>query len=111
MSLLEKFTDLFKKDRIIHLDGEVQDDGYLYVYSNDLKGFSLMLEPDQWKDFGSLIQSVEIPLLAYIDAYEDAKKSIGENKKQVASRYEVFDFSKKSNTSYCAKVRTGLNHC
>ncbi|ULO25125.1 hypothetical protein [Methylocystis sp. SB2] len=115
MGFLEHFKWFRKSSYLIHLDGEFQEDGYLYIHSDDLKGFNLLLEPEQCREFGSLVKAIEDPLLAYADAYFAAKRTASAKAEakavQEKSRYEFVDFSRKSKTSFSAVLGTCLNHC
>jgi hypothetical protein len=86
----------------ITLIGERQDDGYIFITSSELKGFSLMLEPDEDKNLATLMNAVYEPLTGYLDAlYGAGHKAITPK-----GRYEVKGFSKTSPYSYTARLST-----
>ncbi|MGH6848123.1 MAG: hypothetical protein ACREC0_12020 [Methylocella sp.] len=61
----------------ITLIGERRDEGYIFIHSPELKGFSLMLEPDEY-DIKTFLDAVYDPLLTYIQAYH---KALAKNEK------------------------------
>ena len=61
------FGSLFGS-RSICLIGEKQSDGYTFVHSPDLPGFSLVLAPGEDKDTKSIVDAVYPPLMAFLEA-------------------------------------------
>jgi hypothetical protein len=109
MSFFRKIASFFKKDAVlVHFDAECQEDGYVYFYSNDLKGFSLMLEPEQTKSIGAILNAIQEPLSVYARAYHNAKHAAKAKDRVEAevdqSRFKVIDFSQTSIHSYSAKI-------
>lgn len=70
MNFLERFYGMFVSSKrevtVIKLNGKRQDDGYMFIYSPDLKGFSLMLAPEQSRNTGILLAAIHDPLIAYL---------------------------------------------
>lgn len=64
--------------RTITLIGEQQDDGYIFITSPELKGFSLMLEPDEDKNLATIISAVHEPLITYLDVLNEAKIGVSQ---------------------------------
>ena len=70
MNFLKRFYGMFASSKrevmVIKLNGERQDDGYLFIYSSDLRGFSLMLAPEQSLNTGTLLVAIHDPLVVYL---------------------------------------------
>jgi hypothetical protein len=86
--------------RKVTLIGELQDDGYIFITSPELKGFSLMLEPDEDKNFATIINAVYEPLITYLDVLNNAGNKATAQK----GRYEVRGFNKTAPHSYTARL-------
>ena len=86
--------------RKITLIGEQQDDGYIFITSPELEGFSLMLEPDEDKNIATIINVVYEPLITYLDVLNDARHKATARK----GRYEVRGFSMTAPHSYTARL-------
>jgi hypothetical protein len=86
--------------RTITLIGEQQDDGYILITSPELKGFSLMLEPDEDKNLATIISAVYEPLIAYLGVLNEAGNKATARK----GRYEVKGFNKTAPHSYTARL-------
>jgi hypothetical protein len=84
----------------ITLIGEQQDDGYIFITSPELRGFSLMLEPNEDKNLATIISAVHEPLIAYLDVLNEAENKATARK----GRYEVKGFNKTSPHSYTARL-------
>lgn len=59
-----------KNKSLAHLRFHTAGKGYLYVEGVGFSGFSLMLEPNQHRDFETLMENIMLPLRAFWDAYE-----------------------------------------
>ncbi len=115
--MFEKIMAFLKGRFIINLYSEEREGGYMYVYSPDLKGFSLLLEPDQTKDILSMLSAMQEPMLAYAEAYEDGRREAKARAKETAkatakeSRYQVIDFGQTSHSTFRALIGGTFNHC
>jgi hypothetical protein len=73
MTWLDRLLSLFGIERItITLKAEERGDGYIFISSPELKGFSLLLGPGDYSDFKAFIDAVYEPLTTYMDAYMHA---------------------------------------
>jgi len=74
MCWYRRLLSWFNKERFtITLKGEEREGGYIFIYSPDLKGFSLLLEPGDYSDFKTFIDAIYDPLLAYLKLYFQAR--------------------------------------
>jgi hypothetical protein len=103
MNFLERFYGLFASSKrevmVIKLNGERQDDGYMFIYSPDLKGFSLMLAPEQSRNTGTLLAAIHDPLVAYMGVYCRARNST-----RSEARVDVRRWEKIGANSYTAQL-------
>jgi hypothetical protein len=65
--------DLGFQKLTITLIEEEREGGYSIISSPELKGFSLMLEPAQLRDFRTFIDAIHEPLITYAAAYCNAR--------------------------------------
>ncbi len=109
--MFDRIKELLRGGHLICLDGERQEDGCLFIHSPDLKGFSLMLSPDDSKDFGTLIKAVEPSLLLYAGAFFTAKEKAREERAK--ERFEVIEYGRKPDALFPIKalLHNALTHC
>lgn len=84
MSWYHRLLSLFGIERLtITLKGEKREGGYIFIYSPDLKGFSLLLEPGDYSDFKTFIDAIYGPLLAYLKLYVEARDTARKRQKSL----------------------------
>ncbi len=82
--LYEKYMNLRGYRRVcITLIGEAREDGYIFLHSPELKGFSLLLPPGSDKDLKALTDAIFEPLDSYVHAYFRAKAKAAMNVRSV----------------------------
>ncbi len=82
----------------IEFIAEEQEDGYTFIYSPELKVFTLMLAPEQAKNIGTLINSLHDPFITYMTALFHAQN------KAKSKALKMKDFSEKAPHSYTARL-------
>ena len=75
MSFLDRIRsfNLFERPIAIKLNLEEREGGYFFVSSPQLKGFSLLLEPGDYRDFKTFIDAVSEPLTGYLNIFQEAR--------------------------------------
>lgn len=68
MDKLLRIFALLKGDKLVLLRIAPRNNGYFFVSSTDLPGFSIMLQPDDVKSATALSGALEGPLESYIEA-------------------------------------------
>ena len=88
MSMIDKMLALIGiKTFSITLIGHEREGGYIYLNSPDLPGFTFMLNPGEDKSIRTLINAIEEPLSAYLEAHENAQvpKKRGPYKQKISN--------------------------
>jgi hypothetical protein len=99
MSFFSKLLKLFGADMLeINLIAEEQEDGYFFLYSPKLKGFTLMLAPEQAKNIAALMNAMHDPFMAYMTALYQARHDAR------AKALKMKDFSEREPHSYTARL-------
>jgi|SRR5215831_17432742 len=105
MKLFERFQGLMASYRneqenfTINLIGERQSDGHMFISSPELKGFSLMLDPEHTKNIGTLMNAIHDPLLIYVEALCHAR-----DKARAESHLEIKKWGKVAANSYAVQL-------
>jgi hypothetical protein len=108
---LKRLIAKIKGQLMIRFDIEEREDGYLYVSSPDLKGFTLLLEPSQTKSVIAMASAINEPLMAYYSAYQSAR-SRAQDKPDEKDRFEVIDIGRGSGSTLTAVIGRSLaNFC
>lgn len=68
MGALARAWALCRGQKMVRFDVRPQSGGYMFLTSPNLRGFSLMLRPDDFNTFESLSHAVEGPLVDFIRA-------------------------------------------
>jgi hypothetical protein len=99
MSFFSKLLRIFGTDMLeISLIAEEQDEGYLFLYSPQLKGFTLMLAPEQTKNIAALMNALHDPFMAYMTTLYKAKHDAR------AKALKMKDFGERQAHSYVARL-------
>ena len=92
-----KSSDKDKDDEFtINLICELQDDGHMFISSPELKGFTLMLDPEHMKNMSTLMSAIHDPLIAYVADFCHAR----DNARAERTRLEIKNWGKKAPLSY-----------
>ena len=73
MSFFDRLLPRRRKQLTVTLQGEEREGGYFFVSSPELRGFSLLLDPDDYTDLRKVIDAVAEPLAAYMEVRERAR--------------------------------------
>jgi hypothetical protein len=116
MAFFEKLLGIFTsqpKMMKVRVTCERREGGYVRVYSKDIKGFRLMLDPALAMDKVSLRAAIQGPLETFADAYFSAKNEAARANR---SRFKVVDLSSEVNSEgdFLATISgnfRALGHC
>jgi hypothetical protein len=101
MSIFNKLFKFFGLDMLkLTFIAKEQEDGYTFIYSPELNGFTLMLAPEQTKNIGTLINAIHDPLMIYMTALCRARNKA----KAKAKALKMKDFGETSPHSYMARL-------
>lgn len=75
MSPLSRITSFLRGDKCVNLRAERRGNGYLFVSSQDLPGFSVMLRPKDLESVTAMSGALEAPLVSFIEAEWKAANS------------------------------------
>ena len=80
MSIIDRLLALFGFEKIsISLIGHEREGGYTYITSPQLPGFTFMLEPGEEQNIRNIIDAIDEPLMAFIDAHLKAGASMNKH--------------------------------
>jgi hypothetical protein len=99
MSLLDRILSFLGIGMKIHFHAEDQDDGYTFIRSPELRGFTLMLEHEQTKNIATLMNAIHDPFISYMMAFCRAR-----NKAMAKDHLKMKNFSETANHSYTARL-------
>lgn len=99
MGPLSRITSMLKGDKCVLMRAERRGNGYIFVSSPDLPGFSVMLRPQDLGSVTALSGAIEAPLVSFIEAEWKAANS---HSKRVHMR-GIYRYSdSKIAAEYCA---------